>query len=69
VRQRLLAEHGIEVGAGLGPMKGRIWRLGLMGATSTRENVHTLIKAFSAILTEAGYRHASALEPLPAAGL
>ena len=68
VRQRLLAEHGIELGAGLGPMKGKIWRIGLMGATSTRENVRTLGSAFSAVLTDAGYQHTSGLEQIPTTG-
>lgn len=56
VRKRLLTEHGIEVGAGLGPMKGRIWRVGLMGATSTRDNVRTFVHAFAHLLNDAGYK-------------
>jgi len=36
VRTRLLAEHGIEIGGGLGPMKGKVWRIGLMGESSRR---------------------------------
>src|SRR3989475_8646936 len=39
VRARLLAEHGIEIGGGLGPMKGRVWRIGLMGESSRRAHV------------------------------
>ena len=35
VRQRLLREFNIEIGAGLGPLAGKIWRVGLMGASST----------------------------------
>jgi len=57
VRQRLLTEHGIEIGAGLGPMKGRIWRVGLMGATSTRENVQRFVGALAMILNEAGHKN------------
>jgi alanine-glyoxylate transaminase/serine-glyoxylate transaminase/serine-pyruvate transaminase len=34
VRKRLLDEFGIEIGAGLGPLAGKIWRIGLMGASS-----------------------------------
>jgi alanine-glyoxylate transaminase/serine-glyoxylate transaminase/serine-pyruvate transaminase len=45
VRRHLLSEHGIEVGAGLGPLKGKIWRVGLMGETSTKENVETFLAA------------------------
>lgn len=50
VRKRLLADFNIEIGAGLGPLKGKIWRIGLMGETSTRTNVDTILQAFSAIL-------------------
>ena len=34
IRQRLLADHAIEIGAGLGPLAGKIWRIGLMGHTA-----------------------------------
>jgi alanine-glyoxylate transaminase/serine-glyoxylate transaminase/serine-pyruvate transaminase len=50
VRRRLLAEHGIEIGAGLGPLAGQIWRVGLMGSGSTEQNVARLVDALSAIL-------------------
>src|SRR5262249_39141129 len=39
IRARLLDESNIEIGGGLGPLKGKIWRIGLMGSGSTRENV------------------------------
>jgi alanine-glyoxylate transaminase/serine-glyoxylate transaminase/serine-pyruvate transaminase len=39
VRERLLAEYGIEIGGGLGPLKGRVWRVGLMGESSRVNNV------------------------------
>ena len=45
VRRQLLERHGIEIGAGLGPLAGRIWRIGLMGAGSTRENVDLVVSA------------------------
>lgn len=35
VRRRLLERFNIEVGAGLGPLAGKIWRIGLMGSSST----------------------------------
>jgi len=44
VRSLLLSKHGIEIGAGLGPLAGRIWRIGLMGSGSTIENVERLIR-------------------------
>jgi alanine-glyoxylate transaminase/serine-glyoxylate transaminase/serine-pyruvate transaminase len=50
VRKRLLEEFGIEIGAGLGPLKGKIWRVGLMGETSKRENVEAFIAALKACL-------------------
>ena len=50
VRRRLLSEHDIEIGAGLGPLAGRIWRIGLMGSGSTDENVGTVLAALRAVL-------------------
>ncbi|MEI6085856.1 MAG: alanine--glyoxylate aminotransferase family protein [Verrucomicrobiota bacterium] len=55
VRRRLLNEFSIEIGAGLGPLKGKIWRVGLMGETSKIENIHTFLRAFGKILNESGY--------------
>jgi alanine-glyoxylate transaminase/serine-glyoxylate transaminase/serine-pyruvate transaminase len=49
VRKRLLERHGIEIGAGLGPWRGRVWRIGLMGESSTPANVLVALAA----LTEA----------------
>ncbi|MCC5807462.1 MAG: aminotransferase class V-fold PLP-dependent enzyme [Opitutales bacterium] len=46
VRKRLLVEHGIEVGAGLGPLAGKIWRIGLMGHNARPEVVDELLAAF-----------------------
>jgi alanine-glyoxylate transaminase/serine-glyoxylate transaminase/serine-pyruvate transaminase len=45
VRRRLLTSHGIEVGSGLGPLAGQIWRIGLMGSGATLENVNRLVAA------------------------
>jgi alanine-glyoxylate transaminase/serine-glyoxylate transaminase/serine-pyruvate transaminase len=45
VRQALLQHHQIEIGAGLGPLAGKIWRIGLMGHTARQENVDRLIEA------------------------
>ena len=50
VRKRLLNDYNIEVGAGLGPMKGKIWRIGLMGETSKAENVRRILEALRAII-------------------
>src|SRR5688572_6985151 len=55
VRKRLLNDFNIEVGAGLGPLKGRIWRVGLMGENSRPEVVRTFLSAFRQVLADAGY--------------
>ncbi len=55
VRQRLLNEFGIEIGGGLGPLKGQIWRIGLMGHSSTEENVLLLLSVLEKLLVEEGY--------------
>ena len=56
VRQKLLNEYNIEIGGGLGPLKGKIWRIGLMGESSTEENVLFLLYALEKILQAEGYR-------------
>ena len=58
MRQRLLREFSIEVGAGLGPLAGRIWRVGLMGASSSRALLVLLLGALETILHQAGHRTA-----------
>jgi alanine-glyoxylate transaminase/serine-glyoxylate transaminase/serine-pyruvate transaminase len=55
VRGRLLQDYGIEIGGGLGDLKGQIWRIGLMGHNSTRKNVLTFLGALEDILTAEGY--------------
>lgn len=50
VRKRLLHEYHIEIGGGLGPLAGKIWRIGLMGESSTINNVNSLLSALSSIL-------------------
>lgn len=54
VRKALLNEHNLEVGAGLGPLKGKIWRVGLMGETSSIENVRAFLAALGAIFNGMG---------------
>jgi alanine-glyoxylate transaminase/serine-glyoxylate transaminase/serine-pyruvate transaminase len=56
VRSQLLNEFGIEIGAGLGPMKGKTWRIGLMGAASTPNNVLLFLAALEKCLTTQGIR-------------
>jgi alanine-glyoxylate transaminase/serine-glyoxylate transaminase/serine-pyruvate transaminase len=50
VRQRLYDDFNIEIGAGLGPLKGKIWRVGLMGHGSRVENVEILSKALTQLI-------------------
>jgi alanine-glyoxylate transaminase/serine-glyoxylate transaminase/serine-pyruvate transaminase len=50
VRQRLYDEFNIEIGAGLGPLKGKIWRVGLMGYGAREENVEILAKALRQLI-------------------
>ncbi len=54
VRGMLLNEFGIEIGGGLGPMKGKTWRIGLMGETSSPRNVLVLLAALERCLTSQG---------------
>jgi len=50
VRQRLLEEYNIEIAAGFGPLKGQVWRIGLMGFSSRAENVLLLLSALEKLL-------------------
>ncbi|MEQ8763468.1 MAG: alanine--glyoxylate aminotransferase family protein [Planctomycetota bacterium] len=54
VRKHLLEQHGIEIGGGLGPLKGKIWRIGLMGYSSQRHNVFAVLAALEEALHEQG---------------
>ncbi|MCH7535284.1 MAG: alanine--glyoxylate aminotransferase family protein [Bacteroidetes bacterium] len=45
LRSKLLNDHSLEIGGGLGPMAGKIWRIGLMGAASSEENVDKCVNA------------------------
>ena len=62
VRARLLADSNIEIGGGLGPLKGRIWRIGLMGFGSTRENVLLVLDGLRSALDSEGFSCPSGLE-------
>ncbi len=52
VRTGLLRDFGIEIGAGLGPLKGEVWRIGLMGDSSTADNVDIVLNALGQALAE-----------------
>lgn len=59
VRKHLLDEFNIEIGAGLGPLAGKIWRIGLMGASSSPRLIVLLRGALESALAKQG-RHAHA---------
>ena len=67
VRRRLLDDFSIEIGAGLGPLAGRIWRVGLMGAGSTLSNVLLFLSALERVLSSSGYRPIAANSAIAAA--
>ena len=51
-RKALLERFGIEVGGGLGPVTGKIWRIGLMGSGATHQNVDRLLRAVDVLREE-----------------
>jgi len=56
VRHQLLDEFNIEIAGGFGPLKGKIWRIGLMGYSSQRRNVLLLLAALEKVLLDQGFR-------------
>ncbi|MCF6094046.1 alanine--glyoxylate aminotransferase family protein [Microaerobacter geothermalis] len=56
VRKNLLNQYGIEIGGGLGELKGKIWRVGLMGYSCQLRNVVLFLSAFEEVLREQGYK-------------
>ncbi len=56
VRSQLLNEFGIEIGGGLGPMKGKTWRIGLMGETAKKSNVLLFLAALEQCLNRQNVR-------------
>ena len=54
VRRTLLGEFGLEIGAGLGPLKGKIWRFGLMGYSCRPDNVMLCLSALGSVLSDMG---------------
>lgn len=55
VRKALLEQFNLEIGAGLGPLAGKIWRFGLMGYSAKSENVMLCLSALGSVLTDMGY--------------
>ncbi len=56
VRSTLLNDYNIEVGAGLGDFAGKVWRIGLMGESSSQANVLLLLESLEAVLGHHGHR-------------
>jgi len=54
VRARLLSQYGLEIGAGLGALAGKVWRIGLMGWSSRPQNVLFCISALGTVLNDMG---------------
>jgi alanine-glyoxylate transaminase/serine-glyoxylate transaminase/serine-pyruvate transaminase len=50
VRRSLLVDYGIEIGAGVGPQAGEVWRIGCMGHTARPRNVALLLAALAEVL-------------------
>jgi alanine-glyoxylate transaminase/serine-glyoxylate transaminase/serine-pyruvate transaminase len=55
VRAGLLNDFGIEIAGGLGPYAGKMWRVGIMGHSATREHMRGFISALETVLTGEGY--------------
>ena len=55
VRAQLLERYGIEIGGGLGPLKGQVWRVGLMGESCTEDHVLTFLNALEELGIQAGW--------------
>ena len=55
IRQSLMRNHGIEIAGGLGPLAGKVFRIGTMGYGSTAENVKLLLGTLEEALKEQGY--------------
>ena len=56
LRRELLDQFNIEIAGGFGPVKGQIWRIGLMGYSSQRAHVLLLLAALEQVLLEQGFR-------------
>ncbi|MEM1113129.1 MAG: alanine--glyoxylate aminotransferase family protein [Pseudomonadota bacterium] len=58
IRSALLTEFNLEIGAGLGELAGKTWRIGLMGHASSEHNVLSCLAALESVLGRAGYETA-----------
>ena len=55
VRRKLINDYNIEIGAGLGDLQGKVWRIGLMGESARESNVFAFLSALERILPDQGY--------------
>jgi alanine-glyoxylate transaminase/serine-glyoxylate transaminase/serine-pyruvate transaminase len=53
-RKALLRQYGLEIGAGLGPLAGKVWRVGLQGHSATERNVMLFLGALASVLDSQG---------------
>jgi alanine-glyoxylate transaminase/serine-glyoxylate transaminase/serine-pyruvate transaminase len=54
VRKRLLHEYNLEIGAGLGSLAGKVWRIGLMGHSASASNVMFCLASLESVLSDMG---------------
>jgi (S)-ureidoglycine-glyoxylate aminotransferase len=54
VRRQLLAEHGIEIMAAFGPLRGRVWRIGTLSTNARLPSVLSVLAALEAVLASRG---------------
>jgi (S)-ureidoglycine-glyoxylate aminotransferase len=55
VRQQLLADHGIEIMAAFGPLRGRVWRIGTLGTNARLPSALTVLSGLEAVLASRGF--------------
>jgi alanine-glyoxylate transaminase/serine-glyoxylate transaminase/serine-pyruvate transaminase len=61
VRGKLLQDYNLEIGAGLGALAGKVWRIGLMGSACNMKNIEYCLDSLDEVLTEMGAKIHSAV--------
>jgi (S)-ureidoglycine-glyoxylate aminotransferase len=56
VREQLLQQHGIEIMAAFGPLRGRVWRIGTMGTNAALPSVLAVLGGLEAVLASRGFK-------------
>ena len=67
VRSRMLERFGVEIGAGLGPLKGKVWRIGVMGASASPRHIRACLTALADALAVQGRNAGGVQQALDAA--